>query len=94
MKLLVKAHVARASLLAGNGASLADIAKSQGHEPHYFAVLVKLSYLAPDITQAILEGHQLLRLNRQRLARIRKLPIACQAQRRLMGEYGDVQMGE
>jgi site-specific DNA recombinase len=94
VKLLVKAHVARAALLAGNGASLADIAKSQGHEPHYFSVLVKLSYLAPDITQVILEGRHPLRLNRQCLARIRKLPAAWQAQRRLIGEYGDAQASE
>ena len=88
VKLLVKAHIARAALLEGGGASLADIARDQGHEPHYFTVLVKLSYLAPDITQSIIEGRQPLRLNRQQLARIRKLPIDWQAQRRLIGEYG------
>lgn len=89
VKLLVKAHAARASLLSGNGSSLADVARDHGHEPHYFSVLVKLSYLAPDITKSILEGRQPLRLNRQQLARIRRMPIDWEAQRRLIGEYED-----
>jgi site-specific DNA recombinase len=81
IKLAVKAHAARAALFAGEGASLADVARSQGHEVHYFAVLVKLSYLAPDLIEAILEGRQPLRLDRQALARIRQLPMDWAEQR-------------
>ena len=50
-------------------------------------MLLKLSYLAPDIVDAILEGRQPVRLNRQQLARIRKLPLAWSGQRELMREY-------
>jgi hypothetical protein len=36
----------------------AALAKRQGVSPSYFTRLVRLSYLAPDITQAILDGRQ------------------------------------
>lgn len=85
IKLIAKGHAARKALFDGSGRSLKDIAQAQGHEPHYFAVLVKLGYLAPDIVAAILEGRQPPALTRQRLARIRDLPMAWQAQRRLLG---------
>ena len=87
VKLIVKAHAARTALFAGLGASLAQVAAQQGHEPHYFSVLVKLSYLAPDLTEAILEGRQPLRLDRQALARIRKLPMCWNGQRQLFESY-------
>jgi site-specific DNA recombinase len=51
----------------------------------YFSVLVKLAFLAPDIQAAILDGHQPLQLNRQRLARITSMPMCWSAQRRLLG---------
>jgi hypothetical protein len=36
----------------------AALAKREGVSPSYFTRLVRLSYLAPDITQAILDGCQ------------------------------------
>src|SRR6516225_8917778 len=36
----------------------AALAKQEGVSPSYFTRLVRLSYLAPDITQAILDGRQ------------------------------------
>jgi hypothetical protein len=87
VKLIVKAHAARAALFAGEGASLPEVAAQHGHEPHYFSVLVKLSYLAPDLTEAILEGRQPLRLDRQALARVRKLPVCWDDQRQLFDSY-------
>lgn len=88
VKLLVKAHAAREALLASGGLSLAEVSKAEGHDPHYFSVLVKLSYLAPDITEAILEGRQPPRLNRQVLARIRNLPMDWSEQRKVIGGAG------
>ncbi|MGE0775646.1 MAG: recombinase family protein, partial [Sphingomonadaceae bacterium] len=85
IKLVAKGHAARKALFDGSGRSLKQIAQEQGHEPHYFAVLVKLGYLAPDIVTAILEGRQPPTLTRQRLARIRDLPMAWPAQRKLLG---------
>jgi hypothetical protein len=90
VKLIVKAHAARQALFAADGASLAEVARMHGHEPGYFAVLVKLAYLAPDIIDAILAGRQPRRLDRQTLARIRQLPIEWDAQRRMLGSPANV----
>jgi hypothetical protein len=85
IKLLAKAWAARTALLAGEGASLQEVAAAQDVEPGYFAVLVKLGFLAPDVVAAILHGEQPLQLTRQRLARLRNLPAEWEAQRKLIG---------
>lgn len=90
VKLLVKAHAARQALLASGGRSLAEVSEAEGYEPHYFAVLVKLSYLAPDITEAILEGRQPARLNRQQLARVRHWPADWPEQPALIAGFAGI----
>jgi site-specific DNA recombinase len=65
--------------------SVAAAAKAMNLNARYFSVLVKIGFLAPDIQAAILDGHQPLLLNRQRLARISSLPMSWQAQRQLLG---------
>ncbi|MEK7412790.1 MAG: hypothetical protein AAB263_05695, partial [Planctomycetota bacterium] len=85
IKLIAKAHAARKTLFDGSGRSMKEIAQAQGHEPHYFSVLVKLGFLAPDIIAAILDGRQPPELTRQTLARIRDLPMEWDQQRRLLG---------
>lgn len=69
------------------GMWMTEVSEAEGHEPHYFAVLVKLSYLAPDITEAIIEGRQPARLNRQQLARMRQWPMDWTEQRALIGGF-------
>jgi DNA invertase Pin-like site-specific DNA recombinase len=88
VKLIAKAHAARKALLDDSGRSLKAIAQEQGHEPHYFSVLIKLGYLAPDIVAAILEGRQPAELTRQKLARIREVPVNWSEQRKLLGFAG------
>jgi site-specific DNA recombinase len=83
LKLLVRAHQARQHLSASE--SVAAAAKAMSLNQRYFSVLVKLAFLAPDIQAAILDGHQPLQLNRQRLARITSMPMCWSAQRRLLG---------
>jgi site-specific DNA recombinase len=58
-----------------------------GHDKDYFARLVRLGYLAPDIISisAIVDGRQPVTLTRQRLARVSKLPFDWTAQRALLG---------
>lgn len=51
----------------------------------YFCSLLRLSYLAPDITAAILDGRQPAHLNRQYLARVNNLPIDWASQREILG---------
>ena len=84
IKLITKAWVAREALLNGGGASLRQVAEANGHEPEYFAVLVKLGYLSPAVISSILAGTQPERLTRQRLARIRNVPVDWDDQRRLL----------
>ena len=50
----------------------------------YFTRLVRLSYLAPDITQAILDGHQPPDLTADKLLAHSRLPLAWREQRALL----------
>jgi DNA invertase Pin-like site-specific DNA recombinase len=84
IKLITKGWAARCALMNFGGASLKEVAAANDVEPGYFAVLVKLGFLAPDLIAAILAGTQPQALTRQRLARLRSLPIAWTDQRILM----------
>ncbi|KQX22628.1 MULTISPECIES: recombinase family protein [unclassified Sphingomonas] len=85
IKLVAKAHIAREAVAAADNKSIADLAAEQGLSRNYFGVLLRISYLAPDIVTAILEGRQPAQLNRQRLARMTSLPIEWQQQREMLG---------
>src|SRR6516225_7983985 len=54
VKLLIRARRFNATLVDSDGVPFATLAKREGVSPSYFTRLVRLSYLAPDITQAIL----------------------------------------
>ena len=58
IKLLIRARRLNAALVGSDSVPFAALAKRQGVSPSYFTRLVRLSYLAPDITQAILDGSQ------------------------------------
>lgn len=64
--------------------SINVIAGAQQHARDYYRVLLRLSYLAPDITQAILDGRQPISLTRQKLAPI-SLPLEWERQREVLG---------
>jgi site-specific DNA recombinase len=85
IKLVAKAHLARMGLEKAKDLSVAEIASAQGISSDYFRVLIRISYLAPDIVAAILEGRQPVQLNRQRLARATSLPIDWHDQREALG---------
>ena len=57
-KLLIRARRFNAALFDSDGMPFAALAKREGVSPSYFTRLVRLSYLAPDITEAILDGRQ------------------------------------
>ena len=61
------------------------IAAALDYDMDYFARLVRIGYLAPDITSAILEGRRPRTLTRQHLARLSNLPISWKEQRQLLG---------
>src|SRR5262249_10517526 len=84
IKLLLRAHRFNATL-AGGGTPFAALAKHEGVSPSYFTRLVRLSYLAPDTTQAILDGRQPSHLTADKLLAHSRLPLSWQDQRPLLG---------
>ncbi len=86
IKLPANAFAAREAIdSAGGNTRLAEVARTSGYSLEYFALLLRLSMLAPDIVCAIHEGRQPPSLNRQRLARTTSLPIEWAAQRAALG---------
>ena len=53
--------------------------------PSYFTRLVRLSYLAPDITEAILDGRQPPDLSADKLLALSRLPLGWREQRAVLG---------
>jgi site-specific DNA recombinase len=58
---------------------------TSGVSRSYFTRLVRLSYLAPDITQVILEGRQPRDLTAEKLLEHSRLPLAWHQQRTVLG---------
>ena len=85
IKLLIRAHRFNAILAAGDGVPFAALARQEGVSPSYFTRLVRLSYLAPDITQAILDGRQPRDLTADKLLAHSRLPLAWREQRTALG---------
>jgi len=84
-KLIVKGHVFRDKLIKGGGASLSDIAARQGVTRSYFTRLVRLTFLAPDITRAILEGRHPPTLTAAKLKEASRMPLGWREQREVLG---------
>jgi site-specific DNA recombinase len=85
LKLLIRARRFNATLVSSGGAPFAALAEREGVSPSYFTRLVRLSYLAPDITQAILDGRQPRDLTADKLLAHSLLPLAWHEQRRVLG---------
>ena len=85
IKLLIRARRFNATLLDGDGVPFAALAKREGVSPSYFTRLVRLSYLAPDITEAILDGRQPADLTADKLLAHSRLPLGWHEQRTVLG---------
>jgi site-specific DNA recombinase len=85
VKLLLRARRFNAVLTQGEGIAFAALAQQEGVSRSYFTRLVRLSYLAPDITQAILDGRQPRDLTPEKLLEHSRLPLAWHAQRIALG---------
>jgi len=81
IKLLIRARRFNTALVRSDRLSFASLAKREGVSPSYFTRLVRLSYLAPDITQAILDGRQPRDLTADKLLAHSRLPLAWHEQR-------------
>jgi site-specific DNA recombinase len=85
VKLLIRARQFNATLVGSDGVSFAELAKREGVSPSYFTRLVRLSYLAPDITEAILDGRQPYELTADKLLAHSRLPLTWHEQRTVLG---------
>jgi site-specific DNA recombinase len=85
IKLLIRARRFHATLVGVDGVPFAGLARREGVTPSYFTRLVRLSYLAPDITQAILDGRQPSDLTADKLLAHSRLPLAWHEQRTVLG---------
>ena len=85
IKLLVRAHGFNTTLVQSDGVAFAALALREGVSRSYFTRVVRLSYLAPDITQAILDGRQPRDLTAQKLLGHSRLPLAWHDQRTALG---------
>jgi len=85
IKLLIRARRFNATLVGSDGVPFAALAKREGVSPSYFTRLVRLSYLAPDIMQAILDGRQPRDLTADKLLAHSRLPLTWHEQRRVLG---------
>lgn len=81
---LARAHALVLSVKASPDRTIEDLAKSEGLTPSYVRRLSRLTFLAPDIQQAIVDGRQPLAFNLERLMRI-DLPLSWPRQRELLG---------
>jgi site-specific DNA recombinase len=85
IKLLLKARRFSATLVSSDGAPFAALAEREGVSRSYFTRVVRLSYLAPDIAQAILDGRQPRGLTADKLLAHSRLPLAWRDQRTALG---------
>jgi hypothetical protein len=85
IKLLVRARRFNGTLVHSEGVAFAALALREGVSRSYFTRVVRLSYLAPDITQAILEGRQPRDLTAEKLLQHSRLPLGWHDQRTVLG---------
>jgi site-specific DNA recombinase len=85
IKAIAKAHRFNERLLGGEVSRFADLAKNEGLHRSYFSQVLRLAYLAPDITTAILEGRQPEGLTATLLIEHPHLPLCWQEQRTALG---------
>jgi DNA invertase Pin-like site-specific DNA recombinase len=85
IKLLVRAHRLKEKLRGSPGARIADLAMREKLSPSYVALLLRLTFLAPDITRAILEGRQPGGFTAQKLVTYSGLPFGWPEQRQALG---------
>lgn len=85
VRLIVKAHTVKESIPSCSGMELSELARLHGVGNSYITRLFRLTFLAPDITRAILEGRQPPELTGVRLMRDTRFPLDWEEQRRALG---------
>jgi hypothetical protein len=76
IKLIARAHFLKNKLAESGSQYLADVAQREKLTSSYFTRVLRLSYLPPDITRAILEGRHPRDLTAHKLLAHSRLPLA------------------
>jgi hypothetical protein len=86
LKMFARAHEIQAHLLRNPQLSIHDIAREAHLTPAYIFALLRIPWLAPDITTAIINGRHPMHLNATKLMRLTaRLPAVWDEQRALLG---------
>lgn len=85
IKEVVRARRCVDTLLSGHAKNLAALASREGVSDRYISSLIPLAFLAPEIVEAIVAGHQPAELTAHRLIRHIDLPIDWSGQKQLLG---------
>ena len=84
-RLLAKAEQYRSRFFENGDKSMAELAAEAGVCSSYFTRVLRLSFLAPDIVQAILQNRHPVEINAERLCKRLDLPFDWDAQRLRLG---------
>ncbi len=84
LKLIARAHELQEIFTRG-GRPISEMAQEAGLSSSYFTRMLRLSFLAPDITRAILHGRQPADLNAHKLMADTRAPIDWHEQRAGLG---------
>ena len=85
LKTIVRAHKWFNDLATGRVKNMAEITSREGVDKSYVSRVVNLAFLAPDITESIIGGHQPADLSAEKLIRRIDLPLDWAQQRHLLG---------
>ena len=86
LRIIVRAHDIQTRLIQNTKITVHDIARTERVSAAYIYTLLRLPWLAPDITTAILNGRQPQHLNAMTLLRrASRLPVDWAEQRTLLG---------
>jgi hypothetical protein len=85
IKLIARAHLLNSKLAESKSERLMELAQSQRMTSSYFTRVLRLTFLAPDITRAILEGRHPQDLTARKLLAHSRLPLTWPEQHRALG---------
>ena len=85
LRLIALARQLNDLVMSGNGKPIQDLAAAAGLSRSYFTRVFRLSFLAPDITKAIVQGQQPVEFSAIKLMRAGQFPLLWPGQRRDLG---------
>jgi site-specific DNA recombinase len=86
LRIIARAHDIQARLVQNTKLTVHDIARAEGVTAAYIYALLRLPWLSPDITTAIVNGRQPIQLKAKKLMRLTaQLPTDWAQQRTLLG---------